>query len=44
MTEIKKAQIAKKNKGKIILLSKYAVCNTKKSRFIKKTRGKRVIK
>ena len=36
MTEIKKAQIAKKNKGKIILLSKYAVCNTKKSRFIKK--------
>ena len=30
--------------GKIMILSKCAICGSKKSRFIKKTRSKRIIK
>ena len=35
-TESKNPRIAKTNKGKFILLSKYVACDSKKSRFIKK--------
>ena len=35
-TESKKVRVAKKNKGKIMLLSKYVVNDSKKSRFIKR--------
>ena len=34
--ESKKVRVAKKNKGKIMLLSKYVVNDSKKSRFIKR--------
>ena len=35
-TKSKNPQVAKANKEKTMLLSKYALCNSKKSRFIKK--------
>ena len=34
-TESKKPRVAKKNKERLIILSKCAVCNSKKLRFIK---------
>lgn len=36
-------KVSKTNKGRIIFLSKYAVYNSKKSRFIKNTKSKWVI-
>ena len=39
--ESKNPKVAKTNKGKLIILSKCSVCDSKKSRYIKKqeTRG-----
>ena len=34
-TESKNPKFVKTNKGKLMVLSKYAVCDSKKSRFIK---------
>ena len=36
--------VSKAINGGVIILSKCAVCNTKKARFIKKTGSKRIIK
>ena len=36
--------VIKKNKGRITLLSKCAVCNSKNKRIIKNTRIRRIIK
>ena len=38
-TESKNQRVAKINKGKLMLLSKCAVCDSEKSRFIKKQEG-----
>ena len=43
-TENIKPDVLKANDGKIILISKCAICGSKKSRFLKKTRRKRGIK
>ena len=37
-------QVSSTSNGKIMVLSKCAICSSKKSRFIKKTRIKRIIK
>ena len=34
-TENKNRKVARKKNGRIMLLSKYAVCNSKKSKFLK---------
>ena len=35
-TECKNLRVSKTNNGKTIILSKYAICGSKKARFIKK--------
>ena len=42
-TESKNCQVVKWNKGKRILLSKYAACNSKKSTFIKQKEASRLL-
>ena len=37
-------EVSKTSNGKIIMLSKCAVCNAKKSKFIEKTRSKGIIR
>ena len=37
-------QVSSTNNGKVMILSKCAICGSKKSIFIKKTRSKRIIK
>ena len=37
-------QVSSTSNGKMMILSKYATYNSKNSRFIKKTRSKRIIK
>ena len=43
-TESKNAKFVKTKKGRIMPLSKCAVCDSKKSKFIKKTRSRRAVK
>ena len=43
-TENINPRVSKTSNGKIMLLSKCAICGSKKSRFIKKTRSKWNIK
>ena len=38
--ESKNPKVVRKKKGRIMLLSKYAVCNSKKSKFIKEQEAK----
>ena len=42
-TESKNPRFAKTNKGKSIILSKCAVCESKKSRFIKEEEASRLL-
>ena len=39
-----KLQISSTSNNKIMIISKCAVCNSRKCRFTKKTRSKRIIK
>ena len=42
-TESKGPQVTRTNNGKIMLLLKYTVCDTKKSRFIKAKKASRLL-
>ena len=43
-TESIDPKVSVTSNGKTMILSKCAICGTKKSKFIKKTRSKRIIK
>ena len=43
VTDTKNPSIAKKNKEKLIILSKCVVCNSRKSAFIKEKEGSRLL-
>ena len=43
-TENLNPKVSKTNNGKTMLLSKCAICGSKKSRFVKESRSKRNIK
>ena len=42
-TESKNQKVVKNKNGRIMLLSKYAVCDSKKSKFIKKQEARGII-
>ena len=42
-TESKNPKVIKTKNGKIMLLSKYAVCDNKKSKFIKEQESRRLL-
>ena len=42
-SESKDAKIVRTKTGRIVLLSKYSVCNSKKSKFLKEQRAKKFL-